>query len=85
MQCTINDNNVNEAMLNITSGYIDLNRGAVIINVNHFGHITPVIIDTLIPNSQRMIFSSQTDKSKSAWFSLVEKALNKLFDYIPNH
>ncbi|KAK8837661.1 hypothetical protein M9Y10_036195 [Tritrichomonas musculus] len=59
---------------------INLKCGAVVIFFHAFSRSTPVLIDTQIPCIGRTtpLFTHPTEKGKSLWFCLVEKAYAKL-------
>ena len=66
-------------ILGVVPNSINLKCGAVVVYIRMFGRKTPVLIDTLIPcdNYGRIIISHPTDKNKSPWFCLFEKAMIK--------
>lgn len=72
-----------ELYLDTEPDSINLKCGAVVIYFHAFGRKTPVLIDTLLPchiYSKEPIFSRPINKTKSAWFCLVEKAYAKLYE-----
>ncbi|KAK8848323.1 hypothetical protein M9Y10_019386 [Tritrichomonas musculus] len=76
-----------ESILGKENDSLNLKCGAVVINLYAFGRKIPVLIDTLIPfykGKRRSLFCRPIDISKSAWFSLIEKAMAKLFGSFTN-
>lgn len=75
----------NEILGNVLNS-INIKCGAVVIYLQAFGRKIPVLIDTLIPvnedNNPKL--SHPSDSTKSPWFSLVEKAMIKLYGTFSN-
>ena len=67
-------------ILGVVDNSINIKCGAVVIYFHAFGRITPVLIDTYIPLQEngKTIISNLSNKRKSPWFILVEKAFAKL-------
>lgn len=64
---------------------MNIECGAVIVYLHAHGRLTPVLIDTLMPvKNGQLLFSSPSDKNKSPWFCLVEKAYAKLMGAYSN-